>query len=262
MINTKNWHKYFDCLSATNALIHDVCTNVYNDNNKLIYQAQSEQYQTIQEQINKLKKTYKKAWEGHYKKQIKSYKTELPRITAPNIEYINIVEQQAMQSILYIHGNSENVSQLIHFARVEREDDLHNQQATPEATKEFVKQKNKEIAEKIYNIKNQILSIGLKCNVTGNDIGDYLITTQTNDIMQFLNTNKIRIKKCSGDTVRAYYHNKEKQEKLNFKMLVIHENTTLQTNNNKRKARKDKRQDEIVLFDKNICIPEFKCYPF
>lgn len=262
MNENKIWHKYFDCLGITNSLITDTCRNVYNDNNKLVYQAKSEQYQVIQKQISKLKNIYKIAYEEHYKKQLKSYKTELPRITLPHIEYVNIVEQKAMQSILYTDENSENVSEILHFARVEREDDIHNQQATLEATKNYVKQKNIEIAKQINEIKNEILSIGLKCKITGNDIGDYFITTEISDIMSFLSSDKVRIKKCSGDTVRAYYHNIQKQEKLNFKTLVIHDNTELQINHNKRKERKDKRHDEIILFDENICVPHFHCYPF
>ncbi|MBK2341745.1 hypothetical protein IBE33_09525, partial [Francisella philomiragia] len=233
-----------------NKYINDNAKLIYNDNNKLIYQAESLQYQEIEKYINNLKSLYKIAWESHYKKQIKSYKTELPRIVPADTNIININQQKALKSVLYNRKKCDDVKYTLLYRRLDDADD--------ESAKKWNKHKIKYIKKRY----EKILDAGLNCTLESDRYGHPHIYTKPIDIMDFLSIDKVRIKSYSGDTVRAYFDYQNKQQKLNFQALVVHENSILQVTDKARNARKDKRQDEIILFPDIDCDIQISCYPF
>lgn len=244
------WSDYFDFLNITNEFIKDNSELIYSDNNKLIYQAESTQYQEIEKFINNLKSLYKTAWETQYKKEIKSYKTELPRLVPADVNIININNQKGIKSILYNRDKCCDAKYILHYEKLKNSNDKNTQKI------------NKKLINEIKEKHAQILSTGLNCILENDIYGHLNIYTSPADIMSFLNIEKVRIKSFSGDTVRAYFDYENKQQKLNFKTLVVHENSIIQVTDKVRKQRKDKRQDEIVLLSDIQCNMMFSCYPF
>jgi len=246
----KLWRDYFSYLDTTNEFIRDNSTLEYHDNNKLIYQAESLQYQEIKKYINNLKSLYKIAWESHYKKEIKLYKTELPRIVPADVNIININQQEGLKSVLYNREKCEDIKYTLHYEKLKNNDDESDEKI------------NKKLISSVRKVYKQILATGLNCTFEGDRYGHPHIYTTPADIMKFLSVDKIRLKSFSGDTVRAYFDYQNKQQKLNFQTLIIHENSILQVTDKIRKTRKDKRQDEIILLSDIQCKIQFLCYPF